>query len=187
MNEIDIANFALIQIGGEQITSLTEDSQEARLMNRIFYPSLETLLQEHPWNFATKRASLALSTDTPVYGYTYAYVIPSDCLQIIEFENWDDGYDYVVEDGKVLSNADTCKVTYKENIRDMNKLSPLFRQAFISYLAANLAPYLTNTAQYAQGASQQFIMYLRKAKVQNARESKKFKTTNGDWLTVRNT
>ena len=185
MNEVEIANLALTLIGGEKITSLTEDSQEARLMDGFFYPSLETLLQEHPWNFALKKASLALSADTPVYDYDYAYVIPSDCLRIVDYEASEDGYEFKVEQGLVLTNYDSCKVTYIENIRDMNKLSPMFRMAFIAYLAAELAPYLTNTAPYAQGASQQFMMYMRKAKVYNARESHMNVDTNGNWLTDR--
>ena len=185
MNEIEIANLALVLIGGEQITSLTDGSTEAQLMNSFFYPSLETLLQEHPWNFALKRAALALSVDTPVYDYAYAYVIPSDCLRIIDFDGSENGYEYKVEQGLVLTNCESCKITYIENIRDMNKLSPMFRQALIAYLGAELAPYLTNTAAYAQGALQQFVSYMRKAKVANARESHLNQDTDGSWLTVR--
>lgn len=184
MNKIDICNQALMSIGGELITSLDENSQEARLCKTIFTTSLQTLLEEHEWNFATKRAALARAVATPLYDYDYAYPLPSDCLRVIEFQYQDD-YDFVIEDDMVLTNVKTCKIKYIYEVEDMNKLSSMFRQALISFLAATLAPYLTNTAPYAQGAAQQFMLYMRKAKTYNARESKKTKSTDGDWLDVR--
>ena len=185
MNAIDIANQALIMIGGERITALTEDSESARLVNEIFYPSLNTLLQEHPWNFAKGRVTLARSATTPDWDYDYQYPLPSDCLQVISFDGQDEGYDFVIEDEMVVTNYTTCKITYTKEITDMNKLSAMFRTAFTAYLASQLAPYLTNTATYAQGASQQFMLYMKKAKVQNARESKRYKSQEGSWLTAR--
>jgi len=185
MNEIDIVNFALIQIGSDTITSLTEDSQQARLMNNIFTPSLQSLLQEHPFNFSLKRATLAQSATTPEFDYNYAYPLPSDCLQVIDFEDSEYGYEFVVEADSVLTDLDTCKIKYVADVTDMNKLAPIFRQAFISYLASQVAPYLTNTAPYAQGSAQQFMMYMKKAKVANARESRRYKSQAGSWLTTR--
>lgn len=184
-SDISISNQALIIIGGETITSLTEDSQEARLCNELFYPSLNTLLQEHPFNFSLKRATLAQSATAPEWEYTYAYPLPSECLQVIAFEDEGYGYEFVIEDGSVLTNQATCKIKYVSEMTDMNKLSPIFRQAFTAYLASQLSPFLTNTAGYAQGAAQQFMLYMKKAKTYNARESRKYKSQAGSWLNVR--
>lgn len=94
----DIANRALTAIGTRStIASLTEQSNEARVMNRLIQPLRGQLLRMAPWNCATLFANLAVicsapgtpenpdSTATswqrglppPPWAYEYAY--PSDC------------------------------------------------------------------------------------------------------------
>jgi len=185
MNKVDICNKALTLIDGDYILSLDEDSQNARLCNEFFDSSLQTLLQEHPWNFALKRAALARLTETPAYEYTYAYGLPSDCLRVVSYENQDQGYSFKVEGNAVLTDVDTCKITYIFNVEDMNKLSPMFRQAFIFYMAAELAPWVTNAAQFSSGAAQQYASAFKKAKAANARESRVVKGSSGSWTSAR--
>jgi len=185
MNKVDICNKALTLIDGDYILSLDEDSQNARLCNEFFDSSLETLLQEHPWNFALKRATLARLAEAPAYGYTYAYGLPSDCLRVVHFENQESGYSFAIENHSVVTDTDTCKVTYIYDVEDMNKLSPIFRQAFIFYLAAELAPWITNAAQFAAGAAQQYASAFKKAKTANARENHVLKDSSGSWIKSR--
>lgn len=185
MNKVDICNKALTLIDGDYILSLDEDSQNARLCKEFFDSSLETLLQEHPWNFALKRATLAQLSTTPAYGYDYQYGLPSDCLRVVHFQNEEEGYEFIIEDDAVLCDLSTCKITYIYSVEDMNKLSPMFRQAFIFYMAAELAPWITNAAQFAAGSAQQFMSAFKKAKTANARESRRIKNTDGNWINAR--
>lgn len=185
MNKVDIANQSLVIIGLDPITSFEDGSTEADLVNVLYDPSLETLLQEHPWNFALGRVTLARLAAAPEYGFTYRYQLPSDCLQVQTFENEEYDYTFVVEDDAILTDLATCRITYTKYIEDMNKLSPSFRLAFIAFLASQLAPYTTNSAPYTQGAAAQYMMAIAKAKTLNARESRRYENTDGSWVTAR--
>jgi len=96
---VDVCNNALANIGARSsISSLTEDSPEARACNIQYSTVLGTLLRSAPWNFARKTITLSLlkalpgtpeNTSTPTSavwqpeypppGWLYAYAYPSDC------------------------------------------------------------------------------------------------------------
>lgn len=97
---VDVCNNALANIGARSsISSLTEDSPEARACNIQYMMVLGTLLRSAPWNFATKTITLSLlkalpgtpensTTPTttnwseayPPPGWLYTYAYPSDCM-----------------------------------------------------------------------------------------------------------
>ena len=63
---VDICNEAMDLLGAATITSLTENSKEARLCNRKFDPLHEMRCYAHiPWNVAIARAELAASSVSP--------------------------------------------------------------------------------------------------------------------------
>lgn len=83
MTKVEICNIALGRIGRKaSITSLTENSTEAKACSRIWEVTRQSLLREFTWGFSRKIALLALSTDT-VPGWDYLYAYPSDCLQAL--------------------------------------------------------------------------------------------------------
>jgi len=60
----DIANSALAKLGAEEITSLSDTTRRARLVNRQFVKIRDKLLRSHPWNFAIKRSFLQAISDS---------------------------------------------------------------------------------------------------------------------------
>ena len=54
-SEVDICNRALSKLGAARITSLTEDSVNARACNAMYESVRDAELRAHPWNFAMKR------------------------------------------------------------------------------------------------------------------------------------
>jgi hypothetical protein len=50
---VDICNESLDLLGAATITSLTQNSKEARLCNRNFEPVRDAVFRAHPWNVAT--------------------------------------------------------------------------------------------------------------------------------------
>jgi hypothetical protein len=79
MNDVAICNLALSRMNSRPIQSLGESSVEATQCNAIYAFTRDALLRVHPWNFANRRVTLSLLTDT-IVGYDYAYQYPSDCL-----------------------------------------------------------------------------------------------------------
>ena len=66
---VDIANFALNNLGASNITSLDENSKAARVVNQR-YESKDAVFR-HLWNYLINRASLAQETTTPAFGYAF--------------------------------------------------------------------------------------------------------------------
>jgi hypothetical protein len=56
MTKVDICNKALTLLGAAPITSIDDDTATARSLNRVYDISLESILHEAKWNFATKRS-----------------------------------------------------------------------------------------------------------------------------------
>lgn len=98
-SNVSIANDALAIIGARStIASLTEDSTEAKAVNRVFESTRDELLAKAFWNFARATRTLSLlksAPGTPTYvgtapavwdstlpspGWLFEYAYPTDCI-----------------------------------------------------------------------------------------------------------
>jgi hypothetical protein len=145
-SKADIANIALIKIGSSEVQNLTGDSREVRIINRIYDFVLDTLLQDYTWSFAIKRASLAQLTETPDWGWDYAYAYPQDALRIIEIQ---DNPDWVQEGNKILSNETELNARYIREITDTTEMPDVFIRAFTDSMASLMAIPLSNRPDIA--------------------------------------
>ena len=82
-SNVEIANRALQMLGAERITSLTEDSVNARAVNAAFEPVKLAELRKHTWSFAVTRAQLAASATAPLFTKTTSYPLPSDFIRLL--------------------------------------------------------------------------------------------------------
>jgi len=148
--EVSICSNALRKLGDDPITSLTEDTERARLCNAFYESSRDSLLRSHPWNFAITRATLAKLSSTPAYGFAYQYALPTDpyCLRVLEMEYQD--YIFKIENlatvGRVLlSDESTAKILYIGRITDTALFDSLFVDTLTAHLALKLAYPITNS------------------------------------------
>lgn len=65
---VEICNEAMDLLGAATITSLDENSKEARLCNRRFSTVRDAVLRSHPWNCAITRATLSQDGTPPSFG-----------------------------------------------------------------------------------------------------------------------
>ena len=86
---VDICNRALQKLGAESITSLTQNTENARACNSCFEFLRDAELRAHPWNFAIKRAQLAADLTPPEFGYDLRYQLPSDYLRLLPSDSFD--------------------------------------------------------------------------------------------------
>ena len=52
VTEVSICSNALRRLGDDPITSLTDDTERARLCNAFYEDARDLTLRSHPWNFA---------------------------------------------------------------------------------------------------------------------------------------
>jgi hypothetical protein len=186
-SKVQIVNMALTQLGSNRITNITEDTEQARKANAVYDLVRDEVMAAHPWNFAITRDSLAQLSDTPEYGYDYQYQIPSDCLRVIDEEDYDT--DFTIEGDKLLCNESSVNIRYIKRITDTTKYSPGFIIALSARLAAELAYPIAQSRTLAEQLFQVYLDKLKIAKSQDAQEDGiKYYDDSADgqnWLDVR--
>jgi hypothetical protein len=159
---VEICNAALNQLGASTILSLTEDSKNARLCNARYLNVRDAVFRSHPWNCLQKRIELSSDTETPAWGYTKQFTLPTDSLRLLSI--YDSSYDYRVEGRKIVSNLETMKILYVSRVEDPNEYDELLRETIASALAADIAYAITSSNPVAT------TMYnLYQAKLKDAR------------------
>ena len=167
--EVSICSNALRRLGDDPITSLTDDSERARLCNAFYEDARDACLRSHPWNFALTRASLTQLSDSPVYGYDYQFALPTDpyCLRVLAMEYED--YIFKVENfstqGRVLlTDEETAKIIYIARITDTTLFDSLFVDTLITKLASDLAYPVTNSLKVQEQMYKLYQLKLSEAR-----------------------
>lgn len=168
-SKVDIINIALTFLGADNITSVTENSENARRMNVIYVTVRDSLLRGHLWNFATLRASLASVDETPPWGYTNVHQIPTASLRVIHSSI--SSQDYRIEGRKIYSDDSSMEIKYISRETDTQKYPEDFIEAFAMKLAARLAYAITSSRSLAKDANDLFKDKLREAKAADAQEN----------------
>jgi len=165
---VDICNGALNQLGASTILSLTEDSKNARLCNARYTQVRDSIFRSHPWNCLQKRIQLPEDTDTPAWGFSYQYTLPSDCLRVLRILDYDS--DYKVEGRKIVTNNSSMKILYVARITDPNEYDELLRETLSAALAADIAYAVTSSNPLTQNMYNLLKDKLREARFVDATE-----------------
>jgi hypothetical protein len=189
-SEIDICNMALTRIGHMQITSFDEGTKAADLCKLHYDRCRNTALRAHHWNFSIKRATLALSAETPNHEFGYKHALPTDCLKVIR-TNWETdhyasasaiygfpgqvGYTgasipYRIEGRFLVCNETVAKIEYVASIEDPMQFDELFIDLLASRLAAELTIPLTDNQAAAKTAWEIYQMKVNEARSADSQE-----------------
>ena len=106
-DDIGIVNAALAGLSMNPIVAFTDNTEQAKLANATYRQHLETVLSEHPWNFAMKHATLDMAIKPkPAWRWDYAFSTPADTLRVWEVEDQSaDEYDeWTISDRLLLTN-----------------------------------------------------------------------------------
>ena len=157
---VEIGNLALANLGEDPITSLTDDSKAARLINRRYEPIRDAVLAVHPWNGAMTRASLASVDPAPVWGGLIACALPTDYLRVLRLE--DESAKWSVEGRQLVTTASApVNILYIARVTDPNLFSPGLVEAIAARLAADLAHPITQDNSLIDAM---WTIYLQKVK-----------------------
>lgn len=167
-SKVSICNNALLLIGCNPITSLTDGNKAANACSLVFDRTLDTLLRMHLWNFAVTRATLASEATAPAFGYANSYPLPADYIRLVGIE--DTSLPHKIERGKLLTDADVVNLIYIARIEDVTKYDPLFVEAFVLMLAMNLSYILIGSSQRIGSLKEEFDRKLFLAKQVDGQE-----------------
>ena len=170
--EIDICNLALAHLGDDATIATIkppEGSAQAEKAARFYPIARDSLLEMHTWNFAAKRANLALTTNN-LAQWDYAYVAPTDMMSPVAVISPTAQNDYAtrmsagdtpggitsnyaptivagqytpqqfaIEGTTIYTNVETAMLRYQAFVTESDKFSPLFVMTLSWHLASMLA------------------------------------------------
>ena len=170
ITKTEILNKALTLIGAAPVTNIDDDTNNARVLNRVYETALRSILSEAKWNFATKRTTLSVVTDVPSWydvGETYVYQKPIDMIRIY---GANDNYATWREEGDLIfSDTSALGLRYVYYLDDPTKYPSYFIDAFIDRLCADIGYMIVNSATLAEKYKQLYeSVSLPKAQAANA-------------------
>lgn len=209
VSPIDICNGAIIRLGGQQISSLTQNSVEAIAMNSQYNIVRQRLLRLHTWNFAMVRAQLAQDLVPPVFSYDFSYTLPTDCLRVVATKEQLDAYlfqyggdfngwitvsnkvdfaiasSYKIEGRKILSNDGKMKILYISDVTDTTMFDASFIELMEIRLAMTCSYRITGSVQMRADLANEFNFALVSAQQDNGQEGTRERIEMSSWLVSR--
>jgi len=174
---LTIANRALNLVGESELQDFTGTSESTRNI-LIQLPSVvQSVLSQHTFRCARKRASLAAVLDGPTYEYKFAYQLPSDFCRIVSVNGTED---FSIEGDKLLTNDMDIFITYIALPETPQALSPAIQECIVLLLAHNLARTTTTNDNLAVILYQQYTANLAQA-IRHDDEGKSQATYEGWW------
>ena len=151
VTKTDMINKALTLVGASPVTDISDDSENARVLSRVYETALRSVLSECKWNFATKRANLSEVVNTLDWQYdteVTVYNKPTDMIRIYDTSPqrsvWREEGDYIIAD------SSTFGLLYVYYLDTPSKYPGYFIEAFIDKLASDIAYTIVNSATLAE-------------------------------------
>lgn len=193
-SNVDICNIALtVHLGGKPISSFNDPGKEALLARTTYIETRNEVFRAHPWNCATKRASLLANATAPIWGFDYAYEIPNDCLRVLEVLDetgssgaYREGYDWQLEERNIVT--DLTAPLYIRYIFE-NTVVTTYDAEFIKALSYKLAHEwvepLIKAANLKDEMEDHYKQVLASARATDGQEGSPKKVEAFSWLAVR--
>ena len=152
--------MALSRLGASTITALTDNTTEAKLCNTLFDDLADRAMMQGSWTSVIKRASLAQTTNTPTFGFSYEFQLPVDpkCLKVLDInESVPGSSPYRIEGDKLLADDSTMKIRYIGQLTDTEDYDPMLTEAVEVLLASYLAMPISGDKQLADRLRQEYF------------------------------
>ena len=185
--KIGIINSALLKLGADRLTSLSENRKSAILMNEQWDEIRQKVLREGQWNCALKRVELSQSSTPPAYGWQYAYSLPDDCLKVLKYarKTDDDYFDFQIEGRTLVTDETTAKIRYIYDLTDVSQFDASLAEALSCALAADLGYAITQNASLTQAAEAKYKEAIKISRSMDAQEGIPDQYDDDEWITSR--
>lgn len=196
--EIELINAALRKGGGaKRILALTDSVGSAGIASDVLTSERDDLLRSGVWNFAVTRIKLGQLATLPVFGWSFAYTLPSDCERVVSVHDTVDGASvvpYKIEsllqsDGSyinvIATDANAVYLRYCRKVTDPNLMTASFRQVLILRLAKIFAISIAKSNPLFQALDAEEQKAERRARSIDGIEDWPETLPEGSWATSR--
>ena len=186
-DKVGVANIALSKIGAQPINALSDNTNSARVISAVYTDILSEVLCAHPWSFATKRATLAQTSDAPIWTddtMTVKYSKPTDLLKVLYFSD-PNAFVKIEQDG-ILSDTTGLKICYIFLNDNPTTYYPQFTLALATRLAGEICFNLVESVSKAEALVQEYQMKLSAAVSSDSQQGTPVQATQDYWENSRN-
>jgi hypothetical protein len=190
-SEVSVANQALGWLGLDRIISLDDNTKTAALCKDNLPPLRDAILEGCDWTFAQKRAVLSPSNTPAIWGYSYSFPLPADCLRVNYATDSPDDLEsmpldpWVKEARSILCNASILYIRYTRREDDPKVWSEGFSQALASRLASDIAIPATNSKEHMKLMFDLYKQKLQEAVQNDGRQGRRQRIISNDLKQVR--
>lgn len=195
-SEVGIYNLALNAIGERSnVSSPTENSRRAEVCNLWYDTVRDQVLEAAPWPEATAIEFLALKATMtevawaegdPRTGYTYAYVLPADCLRPQYLDNFSSFMLTEREDERLLhTDQALATLVYTSRQANISMWSTSLKMAIAYGLAAHICMPLSGKPARASRLAEQANELITVARVNAANSGQETYESIPDWIQAR--
>lgn len=172
--DIEVAQRAMVLVGMEPLSSFTDSTDEALVMNTTYEDMIEDCLAQNNWNFATGQLVLSRLADTPVDRWEAAYALPTEpaVIQVQTITIGGTVQTYDIYEKNIYINAQASDVVVLNYIYrvDTQYWTPAFTLWVIYRLASILALSVTRKADIARSYREMADLQFRRAKARDAQQ-----------------
>lgn len=175
-SQIGIWNKALRCIGESRLTSTSDTTKAATLLNDAWEGAYKAEFEANPWTFAIKRTALAASATTPSFEWEYAYPLPADCAFVIDCPELDRRL-WTIESTDDLKTiltkfnaGEALNVRYTAVVDDVSRWPQLFADAVAFNLAMEICESITQSNSKLEIAASRYSDAIKAARRNNAIE-----------------
>lgn len=181
----------------EFVSVNTDRTKEAQAC-RIFYgQTVNEVLGDFPWSFATRIDDLILDSTDPDTEWRFQYEYPVDALRILQPfsgirpESGATQVPYrIITDGTdkfILTNLEDAPIEYVERVTDVARFPADFVQCLALKLAAYIAPTVTGGDQFKLGARalNLYAIQFSIATANSANQERASQPADSEFITVR--
>lgn len=196
--ETEIVNAALRRGGGaKRILALSDSVGSAGIASDVLASERDELLRAGVWNFTITRAKLGQLATLPVFGWAFAYGLPSDCERVVSVHDNDAGdgaIPYKLESiqqpdlsyiNVIASDASAIYLRYCRLVTDPNLMTASFRQVLILRLAKIFAVSIAKSNPLYQALDAEEQKAFRKAMSVDGIEDSPERLPEGSWASSR--
>jgi len=163
---VEIANRALGRIGKGHIDVLTSGDELTQYVNIFLGDAIEAVLSARSWSIKA-RVQLTRSDSDHVSDFDYAYILPSDIVNIISVDTG--ALEYTPEGGMILTDAEEVYLVYVQQPADPSVLPGYLKRAISTHLAFLLSSALTSSEKLATRMAQENTLAMDEAVRADAR------------------
>ena len=173
-SQIQLYNEALLIVGANEISSVTEETNNATLCNRFFESARDYVTVNSRWNSVQSESSLTASVTDPVINdkWLKKAELPNDphCLRVLDCYVNGVSVDYEVIGRFLYSNDLPLDIRYISRITDISAISPGLFQAIALYLAYKISYPVTRDLQSVKDIYSLYQDHIREARMLDAHE-----------------